>query len=296
MKILITGASGYIGSYLSKLAKQKGHDVYVLSRTKTDQNKHFYWNWEKGEIDAQTFEGMDAVIHLAGENIGAGRWTKSRKENIENSRVLGTRLLLNTIEKTQKKPNIFIAASATGYYGAVNNSRIYTEKDASENDFLGKTTLHWEKESLKAKDLGLRTVLLRTGIVISKDSKAINKMALPVKYGVGANLGSGQQYFPWIHLHDLAQMYLFALENEIDGEFNAVAPEHVQFSEVNNILAKQLNRPLLMPSIPEFVLKFILGEMAVLVTRGSRVSADKIQQSGFQFKYSDIRKAMEEIF
>jgi uncharacterized protein (TIGR01777 family) len=291
MNILISGARGYIGSYLTKLALEKGHTVYTLSRNKSSDPHVFHWDIPSTTIDPEVIEQVDAVIHLAGESIGA-RWTNKRKKAIQESRVQGTALLVNAISKAVNKPKVFISASATGFYGAVTSEHIYTEEDDAAQDFLGQTTSAWEKEIHKVKKLGLRTVILRTGIVVSKDSKALQKMMMPVKMGVGASLGTGKQFFPWIHLHDMAAMYLFALENPISGIFNAVAPEHISYEDVNRSLAKVLKRPLFLPSIPEFFLRLVLGEMAVLLTRGSRVSADKIQKEGFIFLHTNFKKML----
>ncbi|MBN2746077.1 MAG: TIGR01777 family oxidoreductase [Bacteroidales bacterium] len=296
MNILVTGSSGYIGKELTQALEKKSHTVLHLSRSKPKTEKHFQWNPEEGEIDIKAIESADAVIHLAGENIGSSRWTKVKKTKVIESRQKGTNLLIDSISKAENPPKIFISASATGYYGAVTTDTIFAESAPAANDFLGYTTQLWEKESLKASNLGLRTVIIRTGVVISKESKALQKMAMPVRAFVGANLGSGNQYIPWIDLEDLVGIYLFSLETSISGIYNAVAPQHLKQKQFNQVLAKHLKRPLFLPPVPEFLLKMILGEMAVLVTKGSRISAKKIMDEGFRFKHetieSSLRKAL----
>lgn len=284
MNVLITGASGYIGQYLVKILEGSGHNVMQLSRKHRLMENYYSWNIEKGTIDIQAIEKTDAIIHLAGENIGSGRWTAKRKKEIINSRKLGTKLLIDTINKSQNKPKIFISASATGIYGAKTVDTIFDENSEAASDFLGTTTQSWEEESKKASSLNIRTVIIRTGVVFSKNSKALQKMMMPIRFGFGSDLGTGKQYIPWIHLHDLALIYKFALENEIDGVFNAVAPEHITQHSINEKIAKIVRRPIFLPPVPEYILKLFLGEMAVIITRGSRVSSEKIRSMGFEFE------------
>jgi uncharacterized protein len=293
MNILITGSSGYIGMHLSRIAEERGHKILHLSRKKCIMKNYFTWNIDNNQIDEKAIELADAIIHLAGENIGSGRWSKKRKRQIIESRTQGTKLLMNAISKAEHKPKIFISASATGFYGAYNSNIIFTEERFAANDFLGLTTSQWEKESAKAEELGLRTVILRTGVVFSSKSKALLKMMMPIKYGFGSDLGTGKQFIPWIHLHDLARMYLFAIENEISGIFNAVAPEHITQHHINKQIAQKLNKPLFLPPIPEFFLKILLGEMAVIITRGSRVDSSKIIEKGFNFEIKTFKKVLE---
>lgn len=294
MKILVTGSTGYIGSYLCKVLESQFHEVFRLSRRKSSDANTFYWNISQELISQEAIENADAIIHLAGENIGASRWTAQRKDAILQSRQQGTRLLVEAISRAKSKPKVLISASATGYYGAVSSDIIFTEDMPAAQDFLGSTTAQWEQEALKAQNLGVRTVLLRTGVVLSSQSKALQKMKMPILWGVGSDLGSGKQYLPWIHLYDLVRLYLFALDQDISGVFNAVAPEDVSQHQLNSKLAKKYHRPLIMPRIPEFLLKIALGEMAVLVTQGSRVSSAKIQNAGFDFKIKTIDEALND--
>jgi hypothetical protein len=199
---------------------------------------------------------------------------------------------LEAIARVENRPKIYISASATGIYGAKTVAEIFKEESVAAIDFLGTTTNDWENESKKAEKLGLRTVLLRTGVVFSSQSKALQKMMLPIKYGFGSDLGTGKQYIPWIHLHDIAGMYLFALENEISGVYNAVAPEHITQHQINKQIAELLHKPLFLPPIPEFILKLVLGEMVVIVTQGSRVDSSKIIKLGYNFKVNTFREAL----
>lgn len=297
--VLITGASGLIGKELIKLLLSKGYHVSILSRhaQKMKGVECYVWNPDTGEIDSRATQ-VDSIIHLAGENISAFPWSAKRKQAILDSRVRTTELLLQTIKAQVDKPKVFISASAIGFYGAnTNQQKIFTEKDAPHNDFLGDTCAKWEQSVMKFDALGIRTVVLRTGIVLSRDGGALPKLTQPIFMGLGSPLGSGNQYMPWIHIQDLCSMYLFALENQpTNGPYNSVAPESSTNKELTTAVAHQLNRPLWLPNVPAWLLKLIFGEMAVILLEGSKVSTQKIVSEGFVFSFPSLTKALSDLF
>lgn len=299
--VLITGGTGFIGSALTALLVSKGYHVAILSRTprtNTRNIRYFHWNISKGEIDLTAFENVHTIIHLAGVSIAEGRWTAKRKQQISNSRIEGTKLLYRTLMEHQESLSIktFIGATATGIYGSQTSDTVFKETSKSGSDFLAEVCVAWEAEIQKMKSLGMRTVLLRTGIVLGKNGGALHKMATPFRFGMGAALASGKQYMPWIHLNDLCKLYLFALENpSVSGVFNAVAGASTTNAQLSKQIAKQLNRPLFLPNIPNWFLKLIFGEMAVILTSGSRVSAQKVKEAGFDFEFEEIETALEDL-
>lgn len=292
--ILVTGGTGFIGTALCDLLREKGYTVLILSRTKSDTPNTYYWNLKEHYIDPEAIIKADYIIHLAGAGIVDKRWTNERKRILIDSRVKTANLLF---EKTKElNPNLkgFISASAVGYYGATTSEKNYKENDAPGNDFVSTICIAWEKASNQFRASNIRTVILRTGMVLSKDGGALEKLSQPIKLGVGAALGIGEQYIPWIHLDDLCNMYLEAIENkEIEGVYNAVTPEHITNKSLTKTIANKLKKPLWLPNIPAFVMKLILGEMAVIVLEGSRVSSEKIIATGFKFKYPTIKEALD---
>ncbi|MBN2637859.1 MAG: TIGR01777 family oxidoreductase [Bacteroidales bacterium] len=292
--ILIAGGTGLIGTALCGLLTKKGYSVAVLSRSKKNlEYPVFQWDPLKGDFDDKALDFADGIIFLSGENVGAKRWTNRQKQIIVESRVQSIELLIEKIKQSNKKPEFFISASATGYYGGTLTDRISLENDVPGHDFLAKTTFNWESSLLTLKSLDIRLVTLRTGVVLSPDEGALPKMMLPVKLGVGSALGSGKQYIPWIALADIVQMYLYAIENpELNSVYNAVAPNPVPNKQFMRLLAKYLDRPFFFPPVPSFLLKLLLGEMSEMVLKGNRVSSEKIQKAGFKFQY----KTLEEYF
>jgi len=289
--ILITGGTGLVGSNLCNLLKSKGHNVLILSRSKTKKTNVFHWDIEKKHIDNEAIINADYIIHLAGAGIADKRWTKSRKKQLIASRVDSTNLLFEKVKELNPNLKGFISASGIGFYGAITSKKIFQENDAPNNDFLSKICILWEKEVSKFNSLNIRTVVLRTGVVFSKEGGALEKIIKPIKLGAGASLGSGKQYMPWIAMEDLCNMYVSAIENiEIKGIYNAVAPEHITNEELTKSIAKTLKKPLWLPNIPSFFLKIILGELAVILLEGSRVSSEKIKKTGFNFLFPTIEK------
>ncbi|MDO9039363.1 MAG: TIGR01777 family oxidoreductase [Lutibacter sp.] len=294
--ILVTGGTGLIGKKLCELLRKKGYNVGVLSRNQHTKPNNYYWNTETLYIDAKAIVEADYIIHLAGEGIADKRWTPQRKKDLINSRVKTANLLFEKVKELNPNLKGFIAASGIGYYGATTSEKIYEENDAGGEDFISEICKVWEKASLQFDAINIRTVIFRTGVVLSKEGGALEKLSKPIKLGVGAPIGSGEQYIPWIHLNDLCNMYVEAIENnEIKGIYNAVAPEHVTNKSLTKIIANKLNKPLWLPNIPSFVIKLLLGKMAVIILEGSRVSSEKIMVTGFKFKFPNIKEALQKL-
>lgn len=296
--VLISGGSGLVGQKLSAALSERGYDVMLLSRADAIDFTYstFKWNPDQQEIAHDAISRADYVVHLAGSNISKGRWTDARKRQIVESRVKSGQLLLNSIRKNNKKIKAFISASAVGYYGAETHEKIFSETDYPASDFLGKTCESWEKPAGEIAKQGIRSVILRMGVVLAREGGALSKMISPIKYGVGSPLGNGKQYIPWIHIDDLIGILLKSIEDQrMEGVYNAVAPESASNESFTKISAELLNKPLFMPKVPAFFMRLILGEMAVIVLKGSRVSAEKIIKAGYVFIYPELKPALSEL-
>lgn len=293
-KILITGGSGLVGQRITDLLEKKGYQVAWLSRSNQSGRKSFLWNVEKQEIDQEAMEWADAVIHLAGTGVAEKRWTPERKKLILESRTQSTQLLYSAIEKSAKRPNTFISASAVGFYGFNTGTALVDETSPAGTDFLANVVVAWENEVKKMEHLQLRTVLLRIGIVLDADGGALREM---LKLPVAAPLGSGDQWMSWIHIEDLARMFVFALEKTtLQGIYNAVAPNPATNQQITQEAASAKGKAYLGIGVPGFVLNLVLGEMAAMVLGGNRVSCQKIQKAGFQFEFYDLTAALKDIF
>lgn len=290
---MISGGTGLVGSHLSKRLKEKGFQVTLLSRTKKAGSRAFLWNVSKKEIENKAIDTADCIIHLAGENIGGKRWTKKRKQQIIDSRVKSGELIFEKVVERKKALAVFISASATGYYGAVTSEKVFAEQDPPAHDFLGETCRKWEETADKFNNIGIRTVKIRTGLVLTKQGGALQKMILPVKLGIASAFGSGNQYMPWIHIDDLCDIYIKAIEDVyMNGAYNAVSPEQITNREFMRTLAKVLNKPFFFPDISSLILKFMFGEMAAVLLKGSRVSVEKIKNTGYNFKFPELENAL----
>jgi hypothetical protein len=291
--ILITGGTGLVGKCLSQYLLEQGYQVAHLSRSLQSRDyKTFLWNYKEGKIDNKAIEFADVIIHLAGENISNARWTKQQKQVIIDSRVKTTLLLKSAIDSAQKKPELFISASAIGYYGTFNSEEIFTEDSPAGNDFLADVVMQWESAVDEIEASGLSIVKLRTGVVLDKDKGAFPKIIKPIKMGLASVLGSGKQYMPWISNTDLARIYAFVIENNLKNSnevYNAVSPEFINNKQMTKVLAKALKKPMFLPAIPEFIFKIMFGEMSSILLYGSRVSSEKLSKSGFKFEYSSIK-------
>lgn len=291
-KILISGGTGLIGKELSKRLYEKGHEIAIIGRTNQIQIPYQIYSWN----EIEKIENVDYIIHLAGANIGEKRWTVKRKKQILDSRIETSNLLFEKIPPKSKNLKAIISASAIGFYGAINSDKIFTEEDAAANDFLGETCKKWEESVDKFQKLGIRIVKIRTGVVLTKTGGALAKMIVPFKFGFGSALGNGKQFMPWIHIEDLCDIYTKAIEEkQIQGIFNAVAPEFTTNYNFTKTLAKLMNKAFWFPNVPSFVLKLMFGKMAEILLKGSRVSPQKIIDSGFTFKFPNLEKALADL-
>jgi len=294
--VLITGASGAIARALSKKLENE-YSIRFLTRKKEAENE-FEWDLENQIIDEKAFENVSHIIHLAGANISEKRWSDDRKKQLISSRVDSAKLILNTLKNKNLKLKSFISASGINFYGTKTTDKFFTENDASGNDFLSEVVVVWEKaaDEFKEQNIAERVVKIRTAVVLSKNEGALAKMMTPIKLGIGSPLGSGKQYMPWIHIDDICSIYEFALKNpEVEGSFNATAPQHTTNENLTKLIAEVLKKPLFMPNIPSFILKLIFGELADALLEGSKASSEKIQKAGFEFKFPDLKMALEDL-
>ncbi len=292
--ILITGGSGLIGQRITGLLKKKGYQVAWLGRSAHPGQRTFLWDIEKEKIDANALEWADAVVHLAGAGVAEKRWTPERKKLILESRTKSTQLLYSALEKTEKRPSTFISASAVGFYGFDTGTALVDENSPAGSDFLAEVVQAWENEVKRMESLDIRTVILRTGIVLDADGGALKEMLKPP---VAAPLGSGDQWMSWIHIDDLARMYAHALEKTtLQGIFNAVGPNPATNQQTTREAAQAKGKPFLNIGVPGFLLKLVLGEMAAMVLGGNRVSCQKIQKAGFQFEFFELSAALRDLY
>jgi len=298
MKALVTGATGFVGPRLLRLLDRP----VVLSRDPERARaalgslagRVLRWDPLQGPPPADAFEGVDTVLHLAGESVSAGRWTAAQKARIRDSRVVGTRHLVQGLAQARSGPRTLVSASAVGYYGDRGDEEL-TEAAAPGGDFLAGVCVEWEREALVAADHGVRVVTARTGIVLGAGGGALAKMLPPFKLGGGGPLGNGRQWMPWIHVADLARLYLHAAETTaIVGPMNAVAPEPVRNSEFTKALGRQLHRPAFMPA-PYLGLRLLFGEFAQVLFASQRVIPRVALDTGFIFQFPEIAAALREI-
>ncbi|MBC7555686.1 MAG: TIGR01777 family protein [Chryseobacterium sp.] len=299
MKILITGATGLVGTELVKLLLKNGINVNFLTtsqkKIKNKPNlKGFFWNPEQGIINENAIIGVDVIIHLAGASV-AKRWTNAYKQEIIESRIISTNLLFKVLKHNPNQVKQIISASAIGIYpDSLKN--IYTETNKTVDDsFLGNVVVKWEKSVDKFKLLNIKVCKLRTGIVLSEKGGALTEMMKPIKFGLGAAFGSGKQFQSWIHLTDLVEMYLFTAQHELEGIYNAVAPNPLSNKQLTVAIAKQLKKPLFLPNIPEFIMQMILGEMHEILFSSQNVDNKKIIKEGFSFNYTSVEKALDNL-
>lgn len=298
LSVLITGGSGVIGKHLTSSLTSAGYKVSHLSRyaNPSASVKTFKWDPEKRIIDSDVFEEIDFIIHLAGANIGEKRWTGKRKDEILKSRVETARLLHKIILEKGIPLKAFISASATGIYGAETSPKVFYEDDPPAADFLGSVCKQWEDAADLFGNSGIRTVKIRTAVVLEKNDSALSKLMKTGKFGFLVKTGSGRQYMPWIHVSDLCNIYLKSLEeSKMSGAFNAVAPQHATHNDFMQVLEKVMKRPVLPVAVPGFILKVILGEMSDVILKGSRVSSEKITNYGYRFLFNNLEDALNDI-
>ncbi len=293
MKVAVTGSTGLVGSAMAERLRGEGHEVVrVVRGGRGTGGGRIRWDPDRGSIDAAAFEGLDAVIHLAGENISSGRWTAARKAAILDSRLKGTTLLCNALAGCSNPPKTLVSASAIGYYGDRGEDAV-TEDSPPGIGFLPDVCREWEGACAPAARKGIRVVILRTGVVLSPEGGALRKMLPLFRAGLGGVLGSGRQYVSWITLEDLAGIFLHALaREELRGPVNAVAPQPVTNREFTEALARRLSRPAFLP-VPAFALRLALGEMAdALLLSGARVACRRLEETGYRFLHPGIGEAL----
>jgi uncharacterized protein (TIGR01777 family) len=293
LRIAITGASGLVGTALTQFLSGGGHEVVPMVRRRPKEGERaIYWDPRKSEIDKASLEGMDLLIHLAGENIGEGSWTPDRKAAIRESRVNGTRFLAETLAALKTPPKTLLSASAIGFYGNRGNESL-NEQSAPGQGFLPETCLAWEKACEPAHKAGIRVVNVRTGIVLTPLGGALAKMLPPFLMGAGGVIGSGNQWMSWISLEDLVGIFHFLIhEKSFQGPVNATAPEPLTNRDLTRVLGKVLKRPTLFP-LPAFMVKTIFGEMGeALLLEGQKVIPDKLKTAGFRFLHPDLESAL----
>ncbi|CAL2075828.1 TIGR01777 family oxidoreductase [Tenacibaculum sp. 190524A05c] len=291
-KILLTGGTGLIGKVLEKKLIQKNHQVQILTRNPRKEN-HFKWDIKESFIDDNAFENLDYIIHLAGAGIADKKWTKSRKVELINSRVESANLLYSKVKELNVPLKGFISSSGIGYYGAITSEKVYSEEDEPANDFIAKICIEWENAAHQFQNNNVPVTILRTGVVLSKDGGALQKMNTPLFLSA---LGNGKQYVPWIHIEDLCNLYVKAVEDEnFKGIYNGVAPNHQTNSSFTKTLGQVLKKLVTPINVPGFVLKTVLGELAVIVLAGSRVSSKKVEQH-YNFEFEDLKKALHHIY
>ncbi len=296
MKILVTGSTGLVGSALIPVLEAKGHQIVRLVRTAPkNRETEIFWDIEKGTLNADELEGIDAAVHLAGENLAEGRWTEEKKRRILESRAKGTRLLSEALAKLKRKPQVLVSASAVGFYGN-RGDELLTEQSSSGSDFVSEVCREWELATQPAAQAGVRVVNLRFGVIFSRESGALKKMLFPFKMGVGGKLGSGQQYMSWITVDDAVGVIEFAIENEsLRGPVNAVAPDAVTNKEFTKALGSALSRPTIFP-VPKFAARLVFGEMAdETLLSSQRVEPQRLKEEGYAFKYPEIKSALKHV-
>jgi hypothetical protein len=299
MTVLITGATGLIGQEIVKQCHKQEINVHYLTTSKsklsTEANyKGFYWNPNTNEIDHNCFKGVSAIINLVGASISK-RWTDSYKKEILESRTKTAQLLQDTIKAHNYQIDHVVSASAIGIYPTSLTN--YYEEDATQvsDTFLGDVVEQWEAAVDGFKTLGCKLAKIRIGLVLAKDGGALPEIVKPIKFGAGAAFGDGKQWQSWIHVQDLASIFMYVLQNQLEGIYNGVAPNAVTNKELTKAAASVLQRPLILPNIPKFAMKLALGEMHILLFESQRVSSQKIENKGFNFTYANLRPALEDL-
>lgn len=299
MKVLITGATGMIGSELGALLLQNGHSVHYLSTSKKDLKNEpnyqgFYWNPQQGIIDENCLPGVEVIIHLAGAPISK-RWTQSYKQEIIESRIVTANMLYKLLKTHEHAVAHFISASAIGIYPDSLTQTYSEDNKAIDTSFLGNVVDKWEESVDKFKLLNIKVGKIRTGLVLSDKGGMLKELEKPIKLGLGSPFGSGAQWQSWIHIDDLVHLYYYAILKQWQGVYNAVAPNPVTNAQLVKAVAHQLKKPVFMPNIPQFLMKLVLGEMHMLLFTSQKVSSQKVIDNGYEFKYKTLDKALENL-
>ena len=295
MRVLVTGSSGFIGSALSARLQSDGHDVVRLVRREPRPGDgEARWDPEAGHIDAEALDGIDGVVHLAGENIANRRWSDAQKARIRDSRTRGTSLLANALARTSPAPRCLINASAVGYYGD-RGADVLGENEPPGDDFIARSTAEWEDAARPAADAGIRVVVMRLGMAFDPSGGPLKRMLPPFRLGLGGKLGSGRQYMSWLSREDAVGAFIHALTTDaLSGPVNACAPEPVTNAEFTRALGRALGRPALL-FVPRFALRVAMGEMADAVLYSTRMSSARLVESGFEFRHTGIEATLREM-
>lgn len=300
MKILVTGATGFIGTALCSHLLKHNHSVhYLVTNAKDIKDKEnykgFLWNPEKNEIDLNSLEQVDAIVNLAGHTINCA-WTEENKKAIHDSRINCSNTLFNALKDNQYQVKSIVNASAIGIYPS-SETAVYTEHSTDfGNDFLAEVCKDWEAANLRFESLGINTAITRFGLILSKDNGVLHELAKVVSKGLGANLGNGEQWMSWIHFNDVIEIIYQLLKNQQGGIFNVVAPNAVKQHQFLKLLAAQLNKPLWLPNIPEFVIKFGLGKRSALVLSSQHVQSVKLPEIGYKFMFTDLASTLKDLY
>lgn len=295
--VLITGGTGLLGKVLTKLLQDDGYKIRYLSRSKQQIKdvEVFQWNPSKGEIELGALENLHGLIHLAGANVGEKAWTDKQRKRILDSRLDSTKLLVEELETLEAKPSAIVSASAIGYYMGQAGGVVFKEADRAGEGFLSVVTQKWENATDDFRTLNVPSTQLRIGIVLSTKGGALQKLLLPAKLFAGTHIGDGSQRMSWIHLEDVASMMKFCIESKMEGVYNAVAPQIVTNKSFSRSLRKVLGRFNIAPPFPAFILRLAMGERASLVLEDLAVSNEKIQSTGFEFKFKDLDVALKDL-
>ncbi|MBA2366014.1 MAG: TIGR01777 family protein [Actinobacteria bacterium] len=295
MRILLSGASGFIGSALRRVLEQEGHEVSALSRSAPADSSAVQWDPDSGELDPVALEGWDAVVHLAGEGIGDRRWNEAHKRRVRDSRIKGTTLLSRTLAKLDRPPAVLLSASAIGYYGDRGDEAL-TENAPAGGGFLAGVVQAWEESTAPARDSGIRVVTMRSGLVLDGGGGVLKRQLIPFRLGMGGRLGAGRQYWSWITLEDEVRAMQHLLDADVSGAVNLTAPTPVTNAEFTAVLGRVLSRPAFL-SVPPVALEVVLGkEMATeMLFFSQRVVPSKLEGSGFRFRHPELESALRAV-
>lgn len=299
MRVIITGATGLIGKEITRLCHLRGLGVNYLTTSRSKIKKEpdyrgFYWNPATGEIDTACFSEVGAIINLAGENVFQ-RWTKAGKARILNSRLQSAESLYKSLKGLDHQVDHLISSSAIGYYPSSYQKMYYEDQQESDSGFLGKVVVAWENANEKLSELGIKVAKVRTGLVLAYEEGALPKMQMPFKLNVGSPLGNGNQWQSWIHITDVARIYIHILENGLTGVYNAVAPNPLRNHQIMEEVGASMGKKMWMPKVPPLALKIVMGEMSDMVLSSQLVASKKIEDSGFTFLYTSLSKALADL-
>lgn len=295
--IVITGGTGLLGSHISPLLRNKGYEVRHLSRKENLQAEFpaYKWDLQTQQADPRAFKNVYGIIHLAGAGIADGRWTDARKKVIRDSRVLSSQLLYKSIQALEQPPNVFVACSAIGYYGS-QTDHILTEEAPAGNDFMSKICVDWEASVAPIQSLGIRTPIIRVGIVLSTKGGALPKLKMSYPFRIGNYFGDGQQYYAWVHIDDISRLFIYALEQtKLDGIYNGTAPSPVTNKALAQAISKAYDQKTLLLPVPSFAPRAIFGEMADVVLNSTRAVPKTTQETGFEFEHPDLIPALRDV-